>query len=431
MTVPRGGYALGGATTHYALDVAGGLPQVIAEATGGATTQYLQVQSQILAQYDSGTWGYVAPDALGSVRQLTDADSQVTLAQSYDPFGNVLEVAGSTESGFGYTGEQADASMGLIFLRARYYDPSVGRFLTKDPNPGNVYRPQSLNPYIYVLNNSINDRDPSGEQGEYIDEFLQGVVYQFIDNNYDALGVSEQSKSLLRRGADEVAATHNNSLAFQLGRLTGSAVTIGQAFVEIEGGGTIMGCGAGGGALTWETGVGAVAGGGAVVVGAAVTAHGVVVGVVSAANAGEIAGNIYWMAAEGGQGGPRPQSQGPGQWGPRRGTGGADYERQVREHLEGPSDQNYYYNDTAYDAWDPNTSTLVDAKDAQGTWFTDRLDPRLSSIRDRQILEEARRQVEKAGSYHVAWWTNNAEAVDYLRSLFNREGIPIKVERWP
>ena len=126
---------VGDVTTRYTLDAAGGLPEVIA-ATGSASTQYLQVQGRILAQVDSGTWGYVAPDALpalgpqaqvGSVRQLVDPAGSVSLAQSYDPFGNVLEVAGSEESGFGYTGEQVDASTGLVYLRARYYQSYLTR----------------------------------------------------------------------------------------------------------------------------------------------------------------------------------------------------------------------------------------------------------------------------------------------------------------
>jgi RHS repeat-associated protein len=151
----------GGATTHYALDVAGGLPEVIA-ASGGATTHYLQVQGQVLAQYDSGTWGYVAPDALGSVRQVVDLAGSVTLAQSYDPFGNALEVAGSAESVFGYTGEQMDASTGLVYLRARYYGSGTGRFLSKDPWKGDDLRPQSLNGWSYVEGNPINRIDPRG-----------------------------------------------------------------------------------------------------------------------------------------------------------------------------------------------------------------------------------------------------------------------------
>jgi RHS repeat-associated protein len=242
------------------------------------------------------------------VRQLVDAAGQVTLAQSYDPFGDLISQSTNfpVSQPFGYTGEQVDGSTDLLFLRARYYDPATGRFLSKDPNPGNVYQPQSLNPYVYVLNNATNDRDPTGEQAENLaNEFLMGVVYQFIDNNYSALGIPEQSRSLLRRGADEVAAKYGDSVAFQLGRLTGSVITIGQAFMEVEGGVSIMGCGAVGGLVTAESGIGAATGVGVVVVGAAVTAHGVVVGVVSAANAGDIAGNIYWITAKGSGGGGR------------------------------------------------------------------------------------------------------------------------------
>jgi hypothetical protein len=58
------------------------------------------------------------PDHLGSVRQLTNAGGQVTLAQSYDPFGNLFEAAGLGASGFGYTGELWDVGTELVFLRA-------------------------------------------------------------------------------------------------------------------------------------------------------------------------------------------------------------------------------------------------------------------------------------------------------------------------
>jgi hypothetical protein len=52
--------------------------------------------------------------------------------------------------------------MELLFLRARYYDPTVGRFLAKDPWPGDISRPQTLNGWSYVDNNPINRIDPSG-----------------------------------------------------------------------------------------------------------------------------------------------------------------------------------------------------------------------------------------------------------------------------
>ena len=63
--------------------------------------------------------------------------------------------------GYGYAGEWTDAS-GLQYLRARYYSPAQGRFLTKDPFPGFLSQPTTLNPYAYVANNPVLMSDPSG-----------------------------------------------------------------------------------------------------------------------------------------------------------------------------------------------------------------------------------------------------------------------------
>ncbi len=136
-----------GATTQYTLDVAGGLPEVIAATTGAATTRYVQVGGQLLAQHDSGTWAYVLPDHLGSVRQLGDGAGDVTLAQGYAPFGEGLGGAGTGGRVFGFTGEQEDAT-GLVYLRARYYesgaDGSRRQIPSKagaDPRPENSGSP--------------------------------------------------------------------------------------------------------------------------------------------------------------------------------------------------------------------------------------------------------------------------------------------------
>ncbi len=106
--------------------------------------------------------GYVLSDHLGSVRQLVGSDSQVDLAQSFDPFGVPFETFGSGESDFGYTGEWWDAEAELLYLRARYYDPVGGRFVSKDPWQGDMSRPQSLNAWSYVQGNPLNFTDPSG-----------------------------------------------------------------------------------------------------------------------------------------------------------------------------------------------------------------------------------------------------------------------------
>jgi RHS repeat-associated protein len=154
-----------GVTTEYVLDVAGGLPEVIVATTGGASTRYVQVQGQVLAQQDSGAWTHILPDHLGSVRQVVGSDSQVDLAQSFDPFGGSFGSAGSGASEFGYTGEWWDAEAELLYLRARYYEPGVGRFSSKDPWPGTAWQSQTLNRYTYVLNRPLQGGDPSGHQG--------------------------------------------------------------------------------------------------------------------------------------------------------------------------------------------------------------------------------------------------------------------------
>ena len=129
-----------GVTTDYVLDSAAGLTQVLQETTAGQATAYLYghdgstaLTTGLLAQYDSGTWAYHVNDGLGSVRQLADPVGQVVQSHSFSPFGVPLGDSGGEP--YGYTGEQWDASTGLVYLRARYYQPEMGRFIGKDPWP--------------------------------------------------------------------------------------------------------------------------------------------------------------------------------------------------------------------------------------------------------------------------------------------------------
>jgi RHS repeat-associated protein len=96
------------------------------------------------------------------VRQVTDGSGLVTLQQSYDPFGNLLTSTSSTLTAYGFTGEWADSS-GLEYLRARYYDPSLGIFTSRDPVRGTLTEPMTLNPYSYAVNDPLRYTDPSGE----------------------------------------------------------------------------------------------------------------------------------------------------------------------------------------------------------------------------------------------------------------------------
>ena len=86
----------------------------------------------------------------------------VTATYKYDVFGAVRSQSGTGNTEYRFTGQQDDATLGYTYLRARYYDPATGRFLSKDPFPGLVTDPGSQHHYSYVQNNPANLTDPSG-----------------------------------------------------------------------------------------------------------------------------------------------------------------------------------------------------------------------------------------------------------------------------
>ncbi len=141
---------------NYTLDLNAGLTQVLDDGT----STYAYGLGRI-SQTNNSTAEYFLGDALGSVRQLTADNGDITLTKSYDPYGNVIQSAGSGSSAFAFTGEQAD-SHGLVFLRARYYSSDTGRFTSRDTWGGDANSPMSFNQWNYVQSNPINHQDPTG-----------------------------------------------------------------------------------------------------------------------------------------------------------------------------------------------------------------------------------------------------------------------------
>ncbi|WP_328699973.1 RHS repeat-associated core domain-containing protein, partial [Chengkuizengella marina] len=130
--------------------------------------------NQLLYREDmtSNLGGYYFYNGHGDVVKVVAADGSkdVLKEYDYDIWGNVLsQISHETktfDNPFQYTGEIYDEESGLIYLRARYYDPSMGRFITEDTYEGTINNPLSLNLYTYVENNPLIYADPSGHNAE-------------------------------------------------------------------------------------------------------------------------------------------------------------------------------------------------------------------------------------------------------------------------
>ncbi|MDQ3592716.1 MAG: RHS repeat-associated core domain-containing protein, partial [Actinomycetota bacterium] len=101
---------------------------------------------------------YYAMDEPGHVKGLIDASNQVVTQYAYNPWGEIESAAGSVTQPLGYMAREYDEVTGLYNVRARWYDPHQGRFVSEDP----IGLAGGINPYVYVNNMPTVLRDPSG-----------------------------------------------------------------------------------------------------------------------------------------------------------------------------------------------------------------------------------------------------------------------------
>jgi RHS repeat-associated protein len=156
----------GGRTTYYVY--AGG--EVLLELDEGFRAERVWTPSFELdrpIQYEEGGEAfYPVADPFGTVIALLDEKGDIAGRWSYEPFGELVETEGRGESALpgakGFAGRDFDSETGLYYFRARYYDPSLGRFTTPDPISGRLSEPASFHPYQFAFNNPLKFSDPSG-----------------------------------------------------------------------------------------------------------------------------------------------------------------------------------------------------------------------------------------------------------------------------
>ena len=177
------GFTDGTTTASYTYGISGLRDS---KKVNGVTTTHIWIGSQIVVDYTThytstvyirgtslaaafdwndagkGDYRFYTQNAHGDVVSLTDSTGAVVKSYTYDAFGVEKNINDSDANPFRYCGEYFDAETGTIYLRARYYNPTIGRFISRDSYAGRKSDPLSLNLYTYCHNNPIIYFDPSG-----------------------------------------------------------------------------------------------------------------------------------------------------------------------------------------------------------------------------------------------------------------------------
>jgi RHS repeat-associated protein len=109
-----------------------------------------------------GTLYYVLKDHLGSASVVTEDDGDVAGEQRYYPFGETRFTTGTMLTDKLFTSQREISDLGIYHFNARFYSPTLGRFLSADTIVPGYTNPQNLNRFSYTLNNPLKYTDPTG-----------------------------------------------------------------------------------------------------------------------------------------------------------------------------------------------------------------------------------------------------------------------------
>ncbi|MGA7091116.1 MAG: RHS repeat-associated core domain-containing protein [Candidatus Acidiferrales bacterium] len=148
-------------TTNYVYDDTDTVDEL--DQNGNVLVKYSRTTDidEPLAESRSGTTSYYEQDGQDSITSLSGGAGSLSATYAYDSFGKLTASSGSLVNPFHFTGRELDSEVNLYYFRARYYDPTTGRFISEDPID---FSSETLNFYDYVSNNPLVFNDPSGSK---------------------------------------------------------------------------------------------------------------------------------------------------------------------------------------------------------------------------------------------------------------------------
>ena len=185
----------------------------------------------------TATAKYYHQDGLGSVVALSTQTGTTAASQRFDAWGNKTASSGTVPQ-YGYTGREPDAT-GFVYYRARYYDPSMGRFTQRDPSGFGG----GINAYAYVNGNPINFNDPQGlvaqQAGEWWQEsgkgyaldFAQASLQSTIDLGHTTAQVLLSPISLVN---SVISPDDQIGLLMSMGPIGGAAAELDRSLIALE-----------------------------------------------------------------------------------------------------------------------------------------------------------------------------------------------------
>ncbi|WP_264793693.1 DUF6531 domain-containing protein [Aureispira anguillae] len=171
-----------GVTKHYIWNYAYALPRIVAEADSAGTllASYVWANGLLVSRKDemTGQKLFYLSDALGNVVALTDTNGVITDTYVYGNDGEDMQHTGSTQQPFTWRGAFGVLHQfgNIYYVRQRWHDASSGRFLSQDPYPWNPTNNQTMNRYVYGLNNPLVFVDVNGLYSEEVEEKVHSAA---------------------------------------------------------------------------------------------------------------------------------------------------------------------------------------------------------------------------------------------------------------